>query len=61
MPYVSYVKYKGTIIGSHNDDGKSFPWRGREKEDFSKTRYDYDRKLLYGNNNYIAMYIIVIY
>ena len=47
-----YVKFNDRDNDPHNDDGIVFPWRGKDEEKFSQTRYDYDRKLLYGTNNY---------
>ena len=31
-----------------NDDGIVFPWTGKSGKPFKETRYDYDKKLLYG-------------
>ena len=39
MPYVKF---------NDRDNDQVFPWKSKQGGEFSKTRYDYDRKLLYG-------------
>ena len=39
MPYIK---------DGDNDDDEVFPWEGKSGKSFKETRYDCDKKLLYG-------------
>ena len=41
-----YIKKSDDNKEHHND--KVFPWKGKEDETFNDTRYDFERKHLYG-------------
>ena len=47
MPYIK---------GHEDDDSKVFPWTGKSGKPFEETRYDYDKKLLYGKLIVLSAY-----